>query len=671
MAILSGDIKFVASTVMDDVPEGGGGPTGHVIVDGESNEIFSDISEVDRAGGAVSLRKVFVAVETANTDTYLDANVIVSEPPDDPNVSVTLMSTGQTFDDRDDARNRVEAYLFKSSEWPGFLLENHVAGQRVIQIFQRPSERVPNIGETFCLVYLEGVTGEREQYVRVTDTSVVIRTYINAQGNPYSAAVVSLELSDALRFDLPGTEPNEYFKRATNATKFRETSVADAATYCGVARLADPVSIGHLAAKVESVFTQLVPSARTEIPLVDTSPAGSSVALAPAGDGTVTYTTSAVINSTTGFTFGNPVQPGTLSIVAGSATLYDQGGQIFDGATAIGVIDYARGTATFPSVVAPYSGSKTVTFKVAAAPTLVSDTGQIPVTQESRAYNYIMTIFPPPAAGSVMVSYRAQERWYDLRDDGSGVLKGLDAAYGVGTVNYSTGTAAVTLGALPDDGSSILFHWGTKNTLIDRSGDTVAPARVAITMPDVPLEPGTVVISWNDGSARSATDDGKGAITGDATGSVNYKTGEIRFVPSALPQVAQEYSIAASQADESTQRSYSLGTPTRNGANRVDIDLGYTNITPGTLRCSWVATIDPPRDGGTGTTMWEETYESAGIVHGRDDGNGNLIDDLGRVAGTVDYAAGTINFQPDGNVIATVRRSEATQTLGYAMAWAG
>ena len=31
MTILEGDIKLLASRVMDDVPEGGGGPTGTVI----------------------------------------------------------------------------------------------------------------------------------------------------------------------------------------------------------------------------------------------------------------------------------------------------------------------------------------------------------------------------------------------------------------------------------------------------------------------------------------------------------------------------------------------------------------------------------------------------------------------------------------------------------------
>ncbi len=52
--ILEGDIKLLASRVMDDVPEGGGGPTGTEIPYGTSNALYQDITEADRA--AVTFR---------------------------------------------------------------------------------------------------------------------------------------------------------------------------------------------------------------------------------------------------------------------------------------------------------------------------------------------------------------------------------------------------------------------------------------------------------------------------------------------------------------------------------------------------------------------------------------------------------------------------------------
>ena len=103
MPIQSGDVKLLKSAVMADVPEGGGAPTGITIADGVSNAIFPDISELDRAGGRVNLRKSFVSVQTDDTDTYFGANVIVAEPPQDARVSVTLFSTEKTFDTREQA----------------------------------------------------------------------------------------------------------------------------------------------------------------------------------------------------------------------------------------------------------------------------------------------------------------------------------------------------------------------------------------------------------------------------------------------------------------------------------------------------------------------------------------------------------------------------------------
>ena len=117
MPILSGDVKLLESSVMADVPEGGGAPTGNAIADGVSNAIFPDISELDRAGGRVNLRKTFVSIQTDDTDTYFGANIVVADPPADPRVSVTLFTNESTFDTRDSAKTRIESYLNRGTEW--------------------------------------------------------------------------------------------------------------------------------------------------------------------------------------------------------------------------------------------------------------------------------------------------------------------------------------------------------------------------------------------------------------------------------------------------------------------------------------------------------------------------------------------------------------------------
>jgi hypothetical protein len=138
MPILSGDIKLVASAVMDDVPEGGGAPTSTVIVDGTSNMIFPDISELDRAGGRVNLRKLHVSVQTLDRDTFLGSNVIVSEPPADPNVSITLMSTKSTFDTRVDAAAVVGSYLIGGSVWAECCWKIMSLGSGLSRFFSAP-----------------------------------------------------------------------------------------------------------------------------------------------------------------------------------------------------------------------------------------------------------------------------------------------------------------------------------------------------------------------------------------------------------------------------------------------------------------------------------------------------------------------------------------------------
>ena len=61
----------------------------------------------------------------------MDPSIIVSQPPNDANVSITLAKCGM-FAKRTEIANAIENYLIQGPEWGGYLLENHVAGQRSI-----------------------------------------------------------------------------------------------------------------------------------------------------------------------------------------------------------------------------------------------------------------------------------------------------------------------------------------------------------------------------------------------------------------------------------------------------------------------------------------------------------------------------------------------------------
>lgn len=283
MTILEGDIKLLASRVMDDVPEGGGGPTGTVIPYGGSNHIFRDITEADRAGGNVSIMQVHAAVMTANAEPYMGANFILSMPPTDPNVSITLAKCN-LFARRTEIAAAIANYLIQGSEWSGYLLENHVQGQRNIQLFHRPGTATPNINRTLMLIYNEGLPSQLIQYVRVTKVTTETRTFTyNATGGyvDYQASVSQLDLSDALRFNFPGSPPDRGFGRNVTKTLIRDTTVADAAVYYGASPTTAAAAIGDVTVKVASIYTQLVPNSRTETSALDQRPAATrSIVLA-------------------------------------------------------------------------------------------------------------------------------------------------------------------------------------------------------------------------------------------------------------------------------------------------------------------------------------------------------------------------------------------------------
>ena len=91
MTILESDIVLRKSAKMDDTDNGGGGPGRDLVPFGGSNGVFRDISSIDRAGGKVQLRQLFLGVQSPNADPALGVHMYVSKPPTDPNVSVLLV----------------------------------------------------------------------------------------------------------------------------------------------------------------------------------------------------------------------------------------------------------------------------------------------------------------------------------------------------------------------------------------------------------------------------------------------------------------------------------------------------------------------------------------------------------------------------------------------------
>lgn len=650
MPIQSGDVKLLRSSVMADVPEGGGAPSALTVPDGVSNAIFPDISELDRAGGRVNLRKTFISIQTDDTDLYFGANVIVADPPDDPRVSVTLFSNGSVFDTRTEAQSRIESYLNKGPEWAGFLYENHIRGQRVIQLFQRPGSELPSVGQTLVLIQNEGTGTEREQYVRATDVGFVQQTFTISTGSgflDYHAWIVTVNISDALRHDFTGTPANRLFQRDTAGTRVRDTVVADAGTYVGVVPLAAAASLGDFTLRGTSMFTQLVPSAQTETPISDLRTNGLSAALVGTGEAE-TVNLDLAFTSTQALHVGGPILPGSLRVVRAGVTLTDSGGLLMNSGQEVGQVDYEAGIVRLSqNVFGTSGGAHAVTFQPATVPDLISDQRAIRVTAESRSLSYVFTMGNIPLRRTLSVSYLAQGRWYVLREDGSGAIRGIDSAFGTGTLNFSTGAVVLTLGALPDVGSVIVIQSFSEvttvrpsNTTMINGGRVYVPLNTSGQMSEErgarPIVIGSLIVRWNDGTARTANDDGLGNLSGAATGTVDYSAGVVRLSPNVLPPPGTVFLLDSNGA--ASQQSTPV--PVAGGS------LGATNVAPGSVSIAVQLTFQYSTSMHLGRVAFTSRQTSAVV---QDNGAGGLrFQDPGNGAwvncGSVNYAAGTFTL---------------------------
>ena len=578
MPITKNDIKLLESQKMDDTDEGGGRVTGTVILDGDSNNIFPDISELDRTYGRVNLRKVYPAVLTPSTDTYYGANLIIELPTTDPAVDALLFTTKDWNDQRVDAQNHLEKYTVAGPVGPWFLYDAQVSGAKQILMFSRVGAEVPEVGDVLYLVENEGQAGEYSQFVRVTDVSSENRTFTDDKGE-FTRQVITCGLSDALRDTYHGATISRYDTITPDAS-LRTTVVADAAQYFGVKPLTVAAGIGDTEITVKSVYGQLVPSTRAESPVTD-----------------------------------QPLPYKPVSITSGAETF---------------------------EIIGP------------------SHTHAIDVTLGNRAYSYVATLLPIPSPGNLVVEYRALGKWYRIEDQGDGTLDGS----GSGSVNYQTGAVSVTLEALPDVGSMVIFTWGTTVHYTDRAGAVISDLplqEIALAQPAIPA---TVTFSWTSGGqTKTASVSVSGNITGDATGMLTDQSAWMRMTaqPDANSQITVDYDEPSARKTEAD-----IAPTVNNGV--ASFTLNSTDIKPGTVELTFDVAFDEQYvtyenrrkhvfyDDATGNDYWTHewvpvttTVARKTTLVVRDNGAGEL-----GPGGTIDYATGACTVAVEGNELAQV-----------------
>ncbi len=634
MPIETNNLVLYKSERLTDTDDGGGKYSGKVIIDGQSNNLFNDVSEMDRTMGRVSMRKIFPAVTTDDTDALMGATVFISENPKDPNVSALLFSTESWTDERLAAQNRVENYLAKGGQTAGIPLDTLWQGMKVIQVAMFKQEVEAGVGDTIVLVSNEGLSNQREQYLRIT--KVETRTAILiVNGNPVEYKIATYDINDPLERDFVGLSASQWYNGNKSTTIIRDTLVADTGKYYASVKVTEDANVGQYTIQAASIFSQLVPSAQIETPLVDLNASSESVALVSGNAGTITASYSVTVSTSQNLYIGSSVMPSSVAFTLFGNAITDQGGLLkkSDG-TQVGTIDYQRGLIQWTASAGTGSANFSITFKPAAAPTQPFHSYAVPVTQTNQSTNWTGVLVPIPAPGSLTVSYMSQGKFYTLKDNGYGQLKGSSDAYGAGTINYTTGSWLLTAGALPDVDTPILLLWGSPITTFERANLAVLPAAIEFDLLQTGIAASSVTVSWLlDGVAKSATSNAQGHFTGDATGTINYAAGTGRIVPNKLPQKATVFTInynygtsltqaIANITPSSGQLNFTIGTGTAIQPNSVELSVPVANVEH---NLTGVVTLtDVPVSGTTG----------------------NLVDRLGNAQGTITYATGAVQVIP-------------------------
>jgi len=512
MAITQNDLEILKSEIMADTPDGGGLPTGIAVIDGVSNNLFPDVSDIDRLIGRVRLRKVSLAVKTANAELLQAVRMLFTELPENPNISVFAFKASSFADRRVDAQNKIESYLAFGSKWAGHLLETQLSGQRVIQVSLDKGDQVPAVGQPLVLVQNEGQSDEFYQYIRPLKVDVIERRFQRTVSESVTRTVATIEFGDTLTKTFNGLTVPEYYQNTNTSRRavLREARVADAAKYYSASRLAEPVvAMTSRQVKIQSIYTQVVPSTQVETPILQRDPA-NQVATQARGDGVIAINQSVNVATNTAFSLPSGIAVGTLSINVSGRLLTDRNGQLVDSQNkAYAAIKYGVGQITWYDLLSTGQTIVTGSYKPASEFNRVAQT-DYQVVEDNAGYNYVRELGAEPTPNSLKITYTVGGNNYLVHDDGRGALVD-DDGNGRGTVQGKT--VLLTTAAIPDAASYIIYSFGVDLDTVKYGAQALLPAYHILKVNDVVS--GDIAVTW--GVDKTATVSSN-AITGDATG---------------------------------------------------------------------------------------------------------------------------------------------------------
>jgi hypothetical protein len=635
MAILTQDIKLLKSAVMADTSDGGGAMTGTQVVDGQSNNLFPDTSALDRAFGRVNLRKVFGVAHTLDTDTLLGAHAIITDAPDDPLVHCSLIKTSGWSDQRALAKEAIEKYLVKGPKATVRLYDTHYAGSLQIRLISFVSAPFPSAGDA---IVLRTTTGA-EQYLRLLTVKIAKQNIAVTEGGAIlvlEAEVATCELGQPLDLDFFGPPAARTVNEALYAQIFTTVDSGGAKFY-GIKPLAIAGAPGDMKVTTAGgIYTPVVPAATIETALIDQYP------MQPISQLTFTAATSITLDSAVvtiapnrSINFPTAIKPGTVQVLAGGLTFTDDAqGNLTEGGRTVGSVDYKLGIATVASGAA-YNFTVTASASYTPASLVAASTNsqELQITTANQGLSYTNVFEPLPSPGSFTLAYMAQGRWYELADNANGKLAGADPAYGIGNINYTTGSMAVTLGAVPDVGSFLIASWGSQAAAVKVETVDLPPKANVVIELTKNAKDGDITLAWVNGmTPYTASAGADGIITGAATG-YNAKR-KVFFEPNVFPtgDITVGYRYFATD-----YLSTEAGDVTLTGSAGAWQITSSLPIIPGSLYFILsVAAPAPPADGSFVSFLLD-------TVIGAFDRSGKIFVSLSD-GGNVPIEIGTINY---------------------------
>ncbi len=612
----------MASQVLADTEDGGGQMTANEIIDGNVNNLFPDISRLDRTYGRVSLRKAYLSVQTSDRATYFGAHVALTEQAADPLVNTTIFTTKDWFDSRESCRSRIEGYLVKGPSYSCNIWGDHYKGTKSVSILIGTDWTEPKIGDVLVFRAVKNLDGATitalEQYLRITDITSEVKTI--AEGDKQHVRKhVKMTFGQALQFDIPGAA--SILAVTTGAGSVFTTVAADTSTYYGVTKLGVAAEAGALSIKAKETNCSLVPSANSQTAIMDFGPGMTRPVMLGSDNkdqevrvsGSMSFSTNAVT------TLGFGIKPGTFSF---STQIKDNGkGEIVDAVTLekIGTIFYPNGTITMGENTFAANISGIFKFEPATKYESPAKSGAIIVEANNRGFVYVFNCHPSPQMGSLRVDFMSGGKWYSLNDVGNGELRGAENGIGTGMVNYITGSVSITLAAMPDINSMILIYWGVILGAYNINSYKTGFVPFNEFILEEEAEYGTLVISWDlDNGAETIPMEIKDTGTGDlvlfkdgvekyqvGTYEKNWRRAKIKhlgYTPKNIQEYELEYETAAPDISRISEAITGTGEPTQTYVLLLDED-----IKPGSVRITMVVTMEDPKIGDSASTTRQDS----------------------------------------------------------------